>query len=338
MANEIANQVLGSPISQAITDPLTGQTLAPNHTTTEPTQEATPFSQVLSEKQKELELEAEAQKELESEEQKDLEEKSSFQNLLASKGDEEIKRLRLDIVNEIKEHMTNGDVDALEGAQERYNQCTATLRQRAAILIETTPTASTPIPGETSSPLIPQSQVQPIPPMTTQSQIQTAIPMPPYQSQPTTSLPQPQTVPTLPQTSTSNSAPQYPTYTNTQTIPLYQPQPTIPLYQPPLVPQTENTPISPNIISPSNPLQLLNQQNNTPPPPLIYNQNLQNNFPSVPGGVILPQQLYDPRLLTYPFRSDATNQQNQWNQQQLQMLQLQLQQGTNINPNTMWGQ
>ena len=242
----------------AVTDPLTGQTLG-----SVPQQQivSTPtFSEMLAQEQQAVNGNT----------------GTGFMQQLTSMIDVNIRRLRLDIAHEIKNHVMKGDRESLKDAQERYNQCTVELRKRAGILDGTT----TVIPlGSTST-----------------------IPL---------------NVTTVPLATSTIISPG-----TTAIIPLSAPITTF-------VPQ----PSTENVFPEGNPLQLLYQSPYGNQPLLYKNQS---TLPGLSAGtssfsnsssLITPEQLNNPQILVNPLYNQDLNQMQQWNTQQLQMLELQLQQG-----------
>lgn len=237
----------------AVNDPLTGQTLAP--VSQQQVVSSTPsFSQVLAEKQEAINNANAA---------------TGTTQQLVSMMDVDIRKLRLDIAQEIKTHVMAGDREALKDAQGRYNQCTVELRKRAGILDETT--AMTTVPLGT----IPASR---------------------------TTIPNTTAPINIPNTATS--------------IPLNLPNATS-------VPQ----PSTENVFPDGNPLQLLYQSPYANQPVLYQNQPTGASSFSNSSGLITPEQLNNSQILVNPLYNQDLNQMQQWNAHELQMLQLQLQQG-----------
>lgn len=126
--NNVTQAGNSQPLS-IVTDPLTGQILGQNQNTPSPPTVSLPaatqnFSQV-------FDLEQQQSKE-----------NNGFAGRLLTKGDAEIRQLRLDMAQEIKTHVMKGDRTSLKEAQERYNQCTQELRKRAE-MPDTPPLAGT---------------------------------------------------------------------------------------------------------------------------------------------------------------------------------------------------
>lgn len=215
---------------------------------------------------------------------------------LVSMMDVDIRKLRLDIAGEIKTHVMAGDREALKDAQERYNQCTVELRKRAGILEGTA--AIVPLGVNTTIPIgTPPATSLPV---TSTVPLNAAVPLG------TSTVIPPGTTATIPlNTSGTNAA-----------IPLNLPNATS-------VPQ----PSTENVFPDGNPLQLLYQSPYANQPALYQNQPTGASSFSNSSGLITPDQLKDSQILVNPLYNQDLNQMQQWNAQQLQMLQLQLQQG-----------
>lgn len=233
-----------------ISDPLTGQTLA-----------APPQEQAVS-------IPASFSQILDQEQQAVNNNGAGFTQQFASMTDVDIRRLRLDMAGEIKNHVMAGDRESLKDAQDRYNQCTFELRKRAGILdataMTTIPLGAVPASGTT----IPNTTV----PINIPN---TATPTPLTQSN-ATSVPQPSTE---------------------------------------------------NIFPEGNPLQLLYQSPYANQPFLYQNQPASISPFSSSNSLITPDQLNNTQILVAPLYNKDLNQLQQSNAHQLQMLQLQIQQG-----------